>query len=537
MMDNMENIEKSPGKITQKLDSWFKISERSSTVGSEIKAGLGAFCIAVCALLVNAQVIGTTYGNYAGAYLAVSFIAFAGTLLLGVLCNLPMLQTANMGISSVLISMMGSNTGLTYANLMFVTFIAAIIYLIIVVTPLKKVFIDALPEGVKKAMPVAIGLYVIYTALKNCGLLTDAGTINNASGLTNLDLFYFWLLIAGIVLVVIYTAAKRRNALGSTYFMLILAMWVGGVVFFLEYFVGGQTATTLVYQRLNLIVATDGASPYNIATGISSLKIGALFKKGLDFSAFTEAGGNVALFMIESVLTFLFIGMYTNLGNYKASVVAGGFDEQEWVTESEKKALIVGAALNVVSPVFGGTPTSIGAQSAIETKDGGKTGLSSLAAAVGFFIAMFNWVFFATFATSTNGVGMWINDTETKLAAYVQDGFVFADLIMVFAGIAMLKGITKIDVKNLEEMVPFAATLIGAAVFGDLVIGIGFAAVLYCIAKLIGKDRKEISPATIILAVILIVYVFIALKYGGNFITATAGGPGMGGGAGGPAPQ
>lgn len=306
---------------------------------------------------------------------------------------------------------------------------------------------------------------------------------------------------------------------------------------FLEYFVGGQTATTLVYQRLNLIVATDGASPYNIATGISSLKIGALFKKGLDFSAFTEAGGNVALFMIESVLTFLFIGMYTNLGNYKASVVAGGFDEQEWVTESEKKALIVGAALNVVSPVFGGTPTSIGAQSAIETKDGGKTGLSSLAAAVGFFIAMFNWVFFAIFATSTNGVGMWINDTETKLAAYVQDGFVFADLIMVFAGIAMLKGITKIDVKNLEEMVPFAATLIGAAVFGDLVIGIGFAAVLYCIAKLIGKDRKEISPATIILAVILIVYVFIALKYGGNFITATAGGPGMGGGAGGPAPQ
>lgn len=86
-------------------------------------------------------------------------------------------------------------------------------------------------------------------------------------------------------------------------------------------------------------------------------------------------------------------------------------------------------------------------------------------------------------------------------------------------------------------MVPFAATLIGAAVFGDLVIGIGFAAVLYCIAKLIGKDRKEISPATIILAVILIVYVFIALKYGGNFITATAGGPGMGGGPGGPAPQ
>lgn len=530
----MENKEKSPGKLTQKLDDIFKITERGSSVGSEIKAGLGAFCIAVCALLMNTQIIGTYYGNYAGAYLSVSLLAFVGTLLLGVFCNLPMLQTANMGISTALIALMGSNTGLTYANILFVTFVAAIIYLVIVVTPLRKIFIDALPEGVKKALPVGIGLYVVYTGLKNSGLLTADGVIENASGLTNLDLFYFWLLIAGIVLVVIYTAAKRRNALGSTYMVLILAMWVGGIVFFLEYFVGGQTATTLVYQRVNLIFATDGAAPYNLANGISSLKIGTLFKSGLNFSAYTEAGGNVALFMIESVLTFLFLGMYTNLGSYKASAAAGDLEDEEWIAENENKVLFFGAVFNVISSVLGGTPTAIGAQSAIETKDGGKTGLSSLTAAVGFLIACFNWIFFAIFATSTNGVGMWINDTETKLAAYVQDGFIFADLIMVFAGIAMLKGIKKLDVKNLEETVPFAATVVGTAFFGNLALGIAFGVVLYCIIKLIGKDRKEINPAVIILTVILLVYVVIALKYGGNYITAATGamgGPmGMGGG-------
>ena len=518
----------------KKIDTLFKITERGSTIGTEIKAGLGAFCIAVCALLVNAQVIGSSYGNYAGAYLAVSLIAFAGTLLLGIVCNLPMLQVANMGISSVLISLMGSNTGLTYANMLFVTFIAAVIYLVIIVTPLKKLFIESIPDGVKKALPVGVGLYVAYTALKNSGLISADNAIANAKDLTNLDLYYFWLLIAGVVLVVIYTAAKRKNALGSTYFMLILAMWVGGIVFFQEYFVGGQTATTLVYQRVNLIVATDGASPYNLINGFTSLKLAKLFKSGLDFSAFTEAGGNVALFMIESVMTFLFLGLYTNIGCYRGSVAAGDVDEEEWAAEGEKKALFFGAVMNVVSPLLGGTPTTIGSQSAINTKDGAKTGLSSLVAAIGFLIASCNWIFFALFATSTNGVGMWINDTETKLAAYVQDGFIFADLIMVFAGAAMLKAVRNVDFKNLEETIPFAATVLGTVFGGDIVIGVAFGAILYCIIKLIGSTRKEIKITTIILAVILIAYVFIALKYGGNFVIASAGemgGAPMGGGA------
>lgn len=527
----MKGKEKSLSSLTSKLDDFFKITERGSTIGAEIKAGLGAFCIAVCALLMNTQIIGTSYGNYAGAYFAVSLCTFFGTLLLGVVCNLPMLQTANMGFGTVLIALLGSNTGLTYANVMLITFVAAIIYLIIVVTPLKSVFVKSLPDGVRKALPVGIGLYVMGTALKNTGLLTDVGTIASAADFTELNLYYFWLMIAAVVLVVIYIGAKRRNALGSTYFVLILAMWVGGIVFFQEYFMGGQTATTIVYQRLNLIFATDGAAPYNMINGISSLHIGTIFKEGLDFSAFTEAGGNLALFVVESVLSFLFLGMYTNLGNYHASMAAGDMEEEGFVEKSEEKLLVVGAVLNVISPILGGTPTSVGTQSAVATKDGGKTGLSSLTAAIGFLIALCNWVFFAIFATSTNGVGMWINDTETKLAAYVKDGFVFADLIMVFAGIAMLRTMKKVRAENLEEMIPFAGTLVGIVFCNDLVMGIAFGVILYCIVKLLGRERKTISIHVIILAAILAVYTFIALKYGGNYITVAAtmgfGGPPM----------
>lgn len=513
----MGNNVKNPNGLAQRLDGIFKITERGSSIGDEVVAGIGAFCIAVCALLMNTQVVGTYYGNYAGAYLAVSLMALAGTLLLGIICNLPLLQTANMGMSAALIALLGSNTGLTYANIMLVTFIAAIIYLVIVVTPLKKVFVDALPDGVRKAMPVVIGLYVVYTALHSSGLLTADGTIASAKDLTNLDLFYYWILIGAIVLAAVYMAAGRKAALSSTYLIMILVMWVGGIVFYLEYFVGGQTATTLVYQRLNLIFATDGAAPYNIALGISSAQFGQLFASGFDFSAYTEAGGNAALFIIESVMTFLFLGLYTNLGTIDGSMAAGDIEAVD--EAATNKALAIGAAINVISPLLGGTPVAIGSQSAVQTRDGARTGFSSVVAGIGFLIAAFNWIFYAIFATSTNGVGMWINDSETKLAAYVQDGFVFADLIMVFAGLAMLKAIKAVDVKRLEEFAPFAATVGAAAFTGDLVLGVAIGAVLYVIIQLIGRDRKTIRIQTIILAVVLLVYAFIAFRYGGNYVT------------------
>lgn len=525
----MEKTENKPNAFTRFLDQKFKITERGSSIKQETWAGIGAFCIAVCALLMNTQTIGTYYGNYAGAYFAVSLIAFAGTMMMGILCNLPLLMTANMSLSTVLISMMSANTGITYANLLAVTFIAAICYLVVVITPLKTILVDALPAGVRKALPVGVGAYVVYTAIKNTGLLTAEGNLASAKDLTNLDLFYFWLLIAGIVLMAIYVGVRRKNALGSTYFMLIAAMWVCGIVFYMEYFVGGQTATTLVYQRVNLILATDGAAPYNIVTGISSLKIGELFRQGFDFSAYREAGGNVAVFIIESVLTFLFMGMYTNLGCADGAIVVG--EMEEVTTENEKKLLAVGAVMNVISPILGGSPVAVGPQSAMETKDGGRTGFASVVAGIGFLIAIFNWIFFAITATSTNGVGMWINDTETKLAAYVQDGFVFADLIMVFVGAAMMKGIKKIDTTNQKEFIPFIITIIGMAFFDNFVIGIAVGTVMYVILKLLSPERKELRSPMIILTVIFAVFAFIAFKYGGNYVTVVSqtgfGGPPM----------
>lgn len=493
------------------LDKFFRFSERGTTMGSEIGAGISAFFIAVCALLMNTQIIGQAYGNYAGSYLAVTLIAFAGTLLMGIVCNLPLVQSANMALSSVMISMLGTDTGLTYPNILAVTFVAAIIYLAVVLTPARKVLIDALPDGVKKALPVGVGLYIIYIGLKNAGFLNADGSLVDVSGLKILKTYYFWLMIAGVFLFVLLKALKRKKPALITFGFLVGAMWVGGILFFMEHFIGGQTAAVIVYERLNLVFATDGASPYNLPFALESLHIGELFTKGFDFSAYAAAGGSTALLFVKGVLVFLFMGMYTNLGSTKAAAVAGEYADESWAAAGEKKALVIGACLNVASPILGGSPTSIGTQSAVGTHDGAKTGFSSVVASVGYLIAMVSWVFFMLFATSTNGVGMWINETETKLAAYVLDTFAFADLVMVLVGASMLRGIRDCDVSKLEELVPFAATVIGTVFLQDISLGVAFGVVCCTICKAAGREWKALNGSTIVLTVVMLAYLILAL--------------------------
>ncbi len=499
--------EKEPGAVSRALDKVFHFTARGSTMSGEIWAGLGAFFISVCALIMNTQIIGTAYGNYAGSYLAVTLIAFAGTVLLGALCNLPLVQSASMGLSTILISMLGVDTGLTYANLMLVTFVAAVVYLIVVVTPARKVLVDAIPDGVKKALPVAMGLYIVITGLQNAGIISE-GTLVSASSLTTLNNFYFWLMIGATVVYLLFKAFKVKRSATKTFGILIACMWVGGILFYMDSFLGGQTASVVVYQRLNLVVATDGASPYNIVAGLQSLNIGALFTEGTDFSAYT---GSVPLLFVQGILVFLFMGLYTNLGYTKAAAVAGDYEDADYAAEGESKALTIGAALNVAAPILGASPTSVGAQSSVDASDGGKTGLSSLAAAVGYLIAMFSWIFIMFFATGTNGVGMWIEETETKLAAYVQDTFVFADLIMVLVGAGLLKGVRKVDFSKLAEYLPFIATVVAGAFLGNIALGVAIGCVAYVIVKAAGKDRKELNASTIILAVVMLIYAIFAL--------------------------
>lgn len=509
MSNESENVViEQEGTISGAFDRIFHFTERGSSLGSEIGAGLSTMLIGVCALVMNTAIVAAAYGNVAGPYLAASVLCLVGTLLLGILTNLPLTITANMGLSAMMINMLGANSGLTYANLLAITFVAALAYLVVVLTPARKLLADALPEGVKKALPVGTGLYVAIAAAKNAGLINASGFVAKASELTKLNTYYLWLMAAAVVAFILFKAMGKQGSARKTLGLLVGCMWVGGIVFFMDQFMGGQTAAVIVYERLNLVFATDGASPYNIGAGLEGLKMGELFVSGFDFSGFT---GNAVLLFVQGVLTFLFMGLYTNLGAVKAAAVVGGYDTEDYAEVSEGKALFAGAVMSVAAPLMGAAPVAIGTESAVGTNDGGKTGLTSVAAAVGFAIAIFSWIFIMFLATGTHGVGMWIEATETKLNAYVQDTFVFCDLVMMLVGACMLVGIRRVNAADSSELIPFLAVVIGAGVLGNIAFGAAVGCVAYLIVRLAGKNRKETGIGTVITGVVMLAFLIISL--------------------------
>ena len=516
-----------------KLDQFFQITRRGSTVGQEVKAGVCVCFVSVCALFMNLQIVTKAFsGNipYCGLYLAATLTAFAGTLLLGLLCNLPLVQTASLSLSTVLISTLGAGTGLTYENLLAVSFISAVIYLALMLIPQAKKFVySLLPGSVRKALPVTMGLYVAYIALANMGLLDGlalADLSNAAQGGASVAPYLRLCAMAGVITIAAVLLLKKRRVSVP---MLNGLVW-GLLVFFLIAAVGGDLLFGNVFAQNRIWVGINPdklGEMYTIARGFRELELGAVVTKGFDFSAYIAAGGNVAMLFIQGVLTFLFVGMYES----EASVLGANADNQllddDGYESASGRILLANAITNAAAPILGAAPVSVGKQSAVATEDGGRTGLTSVVCAIGYLIAAFTWLPFALLSAYNASV------PEYGHAGYVfpnviQAGFQAVDGVMLLAGLGMLRGARKLEGMDWDEMVSFGATVAVGVFSQNIAYGVAAGVLVFALAKLFSfqsVELKKAGAAVWIMAVMSAVLLMLALMG----TAKTAGGSGQGG--------
>ncbi len=145
--------------------------------------------------------------------------------------------------------------------------------------------------------------------------------------------------------------------------------------------------------------------------------------------------------------------------------------------------------------------------------DGGRTGLSSVVASIGFIAAMFTWAFFALMATYTATVSDYGHATSNSYAEYALAVFAIADGVMLFVGIMMMKGMGGIDAGRLDEIIPFAATVAGIALTQNIVYGVAAGMILWVVLKLFSFKLEEIKsigvPSASLTAVLIAVLCLI----------------------------
>lgn len=513
--------EKSQSAFSKKLDSYFHFTEKGSTLGNEVKAGLVVFFISVCALFMNIQIVIQAFSSdipYSGLYLGATITAFVGTLLAGLICRIPLVQTASLSISTVMISMLGAGSGLTYSNLLAVTLVAAVVYLITASIPRLRDFIyHMIPDSVRCALPAAMGLYIAYVALSNMGLvdgLSLGGLSDDVLGGAAYAPYMRLCIIAGIIGFVLVAMKKKRksdNPLFSGF------LWAT-LIFFLIASVAGGIAFTYVFSTNRIWVGVNPdplGEMYTIGLGIKELQFAVVFKEGFDFSAFTASGGNVAILFIRAIIMFLFLGMYESEASVLGAQASGEIIEDGKYEEAAGRFLFVNAITNVIAPIFGAAPVSIAKQSSVAAADGGKTGLTSVVCAIGYLVSMFTWIPFVIFATYTKSVPEY-GHAGFVIPNVIYASFQIADAVMLVMGLLMLRSILNMKDHEVQTVIPYGTTIVMAVFTQNIAYGAAagtLAAVILTLASFWKKEIKLAGAAQYVMSVLAILLLLLSMTY------------------------
>lgn len=148
----------------EKMEKFFHLKENGTTVSTEIMAGLTTFFAMSYIIIVNPQILSSTGMPWGGVFLATIIAAIIGTLVMGLFANVPYAQAAGMGLNAFFTYTVCFGLGFKWQETLCMVFLCGLINIIITVTKIRKMIIQAIPEVLQNAIGGGIGLFVAYVA-------------------------------------------------------------------------------------------------------------------------------------------------------------------------------------------------------------------------------------------------------------------------------------------------------------------------------------------------------------------------------------
>jgi AGZA family xanthine/uracil permease-like MFS transporter len=158
------------------LDRYFRISERGSSVAREIRGGFATFFAMAYIIVLNPIILGSAKDMY-GHHLdngqlvtATALTAAFTTLLMGVIGNVPIALAAGLGVNSVVALQLAPR--MSWPDAMGMVVLAGFVVMLLVATGLRERVMNAVPFGLRKAISIGIGLFIMLIGLVDSGFIT-----------------------------------------------------------------------------------------------------------------------------------------------------------------------------------------------------------------------------------------------------------------------------------------------------------------------------------------------------------------------------
>ncbi len=432
------------------LEKIFKLKENGTKVSTEIIAGLTTFFAMSYIIIVNPSILSESGMEWGAVFLATIIASIVGTLIMGLVANVPYAQAPGMGLNAFFVYTVCFGLGFTWQQALSMVFICGIINIVITVTKVRKFIIKAIPASLQNAIGGGIGIFVAYIGLLNVKIISfDSGV----PALAILDKPEFWVFLIGIALIAVLLLLKVKGAV----LIAIVAATIIGIPF-------GVTSM----QDTTSFTEACAALPTTFL---------AIFKEGGIVSLFTDITKLplvlITIFSFSISDTFDTIGTF--IGTGRRSGIFSAEDEEMMTKQSGfkskmDKALFADSTATSIGALLGTSNTTTFVESAAGIGAGGRTGLTSVIVAICFALS----AFLASFVSA-------VPYAATAPA-------------LVAVGIMMMSSFKEINWSELDEAIPAFFAGVFMALCYSISYGIAAGFIFYCIAKICKKQIKEIHP-------------------------------------------
>src|SRR4028119_494993 len=157
------------------LGAFFRFSERGTNFRTEVLAGLTTFMTMAYIIFVNPAILGTegTGLPVTGVFFATCVAAAVACIAMGLVANYPLALASGLGLNAIVAFTLILGLGLSWQEAMAVVVVEGVLVTMLVLTNLREAVLDAIPNSLKFAIAVGIGLFIAFIGLKNAGLVVQ----------------------------------------------------------------------------------------------------------------------------------------------------------------------------------------------------------------------------------------------------------------------------------------------------------------------------------------------------------------------------
>ena len=352
------------------LEKLFKLSSHKTTVKTEILAGLTTFLAMAYILAVNPGMLSATGMPVQSVFLATAIASGVASILMGVLANYPVSLAPGRGVNAFFTYTVCMQFGYSWQAALAAVFVSGVIFIVISVTGLRKMIINAIPQQLKLAIGAGIGFFIAFIGLKNAGIIVANESTFVALG--NLTDPVVLLAIFGLALTLILIAKKVTAAV----FWGLIGTAVVGVL-------AGLCGIANMPQLPSSIMQFNFEMP----------------TLGAFMSGFGELFAHKDFIVV--IFSFLFVDFFDTAGTLVAVANRAGLVNEKGELENIERALLSDSVGTCVGAVLGTSTVTSFVESTSGVEVGGRTGLTAVTTGILFLLSI---VFFPLLSVVTSAV-------------------------------------------------------------------------------------------------------------------------------------